>query len=94
MIAGPVSPIASPMITKTPVPIVPPIPRATMSSEPTPFFSCSLRSSVSAISRSGDFVANGFLSRDPASIWGLIPGKTKLTQASLGPLDEAVWTAG
>src|ERR1700761_4655488 len=91
MIAGPVSPIASPMITKTPVPIVPPIPRATMSSEPTPFFSCSLRSSVSAIRRSGDLVANGLRSRVPASMCHPLPNCDHLTHTpKLGIRDHGV----
>src|SRR6201996_9413611 len=91
MIAGPVSPIASPIITKTPVPIVPPIPKATMSSEPTPFFSCSLRSSVSAINRSGDLVANGLRSRVPASMCHPLPNCDHLTHTpKLGIRDHGV----
>ena len=57
-IAGPESPIASPMITKMPVPMMAPMPSAVRSSAPTALRSFVPSSPVSATSRSTSLVAN------------------------------------
>src|SRR3954453_16227369 len=58
MIAGPASPIASPMITKMPVPMMAPSPSAVRSSAPTARSSWCSASSVSPTSASTGFVTN------------------------------------
>src|SRR3954453_9165644 len=58
MIAGPASPIASPMITKMPVPMMAPSPSAVRSSAPTARCSLCSESSVSATSASTGLVLN------------------------------------
>src|SRR4051812_12128613 len=57
MIAGPESPIASPRITKMPVPMTAPMPSAVRSSRPTARFRELLASSVSATSLSTGLVS-------------------------------------
>src|SRR4051795_8667391 len=57
MIAGPESPIASPRITKMPVPMTAPMPSAVRSSSPTARRSWLLASCVSATSRSTGLVS-------------------------------------
>src|SRR4051794_3003355 len=69
MIAGPESPIASPRITKMPVPMIAPMPSAVRSSSPTARRSWPASTSVSATSRSTGFVAN----RAPAIRCLLLP---------------------
>src|SRR3954452_13429374 len=68
MIAGPESPIASPRITKMPVPMTAPMPSAVRSSSPTARRSWLLASCVSATRRSTGLVANRSPLRDAVPI--------------------------
>jgi hypothetical protein len=80
-IAGPDSAIASPMITKIPVPMIAPIPRAVRSSAPTE----RLRRVPSAVSRSCSvgFVANG-PGRAVVAPAPAYPGDSRLGNPALG----------
>src|SRR5689334_6844464 len=78
-IDGPVLPIASPTITKMPVPMTAPIPSAVRSSSPTARFSALPRSSVSPTSCLGLLRANG-PGREIVAMSGFSPAPASLSR--------------